>query len=242
MPYPVITFPPPPPTSNNMTAERRAQLMRSSTKLGKVLGSTPHVVDVIMSPGEQRLRFHPMLGAQPLCSLARRHSCRFESCSPTPFPLAEQIPPCAPARCQRKCVPQREPCLYRIAIIHLLADVRHEPHVFPLRTRRAGLADAISRAAPAPPQNHLSLSLSARGPFISPAQQTLGVRTALEAVHPRGADVQSAVCRCAPPRQDAPPHSPSGQWRPAGARLPSRARGGRRRQRLGLRHSPAYAA
>ncbi|KAH9950806.1 hypothetical protein B0H21DRAFT_685928 [Amylocystis lapponica] len=46
----VITFPPPPPTHNSMSAEQRAQLMRTSTKLGQVLGSTPHVVDASYPP------------------------------------------------------------------------------------------------------------------------------------------------------------------------------------------------
>ncbi|CCM03444.1 uncharacterized protein FIBRA_05577 [Fibroporia radiculosa] len=45
MSHSIIRFPPPPPTRNNLTAEQRAQLMRSNKKLGQVLGSTPHIVD-----------------------------------------------------------------------------------------------------------------------------------------------------------------------------------------------------
>ncbi|KAI0330279.1 hypothetical protein GY45DRAFT_1251017 [Cubamyces sp. BRFM 1775] len=42
----VIRFPPPPPTRNELTAEQRAKLIRTNNKLGQVLGSTPHVLDL----------------------------------------------------------------------------------------------------------------------------------------------------------------------------------------------------
>ncbi|OCH86001.1 hypothetical protein OBBRIDRAFT_269140 [Obba rivulosa] len=50
MSRPVIRFPPPPPTSNNLSSKQRTQLMRSSNKLGQVLGSTPHVLDLSLPP------------------------------------------------------------------------------------------------------------------------------------------------------------------------------------------------
>ncbi|EMD36210.1 hypothetical protein CERSUDRAFT_95557 [Gelatoporia subvermispora B] len=50
MSRPVVVFPPPPPTSNNLSSKQRAQLMRSSHKLGQVLGSTPHVLDLSLPP------------------------------------------------------------------------------------------------------------------------------------------------------------------------------------------------
>ncbi|KAI0674364.1 hypothetical protein C8Q78DRAFT_928819, partial [Trametes maxima] len=42
----VIRFPPPPPTRNELTTEQRAKLIRTNNKLGQVLGSTPHVLDI----------------------------------------------------------------------------------------------------------------------------------------------------------------------------------------------------
>ncbi|KAF9269779.1 hypothetical protein L218DRAFT_953407 [Marasmius fiardii PR-910] len=40
-----IVSPPPPPTSNSLTHGQRARLMRTTKKLGQVLGSTPHLLD-----------------------------------------------------------------------------------------------------------------------------------------------------------------------------------------------------
>ncbi|KAI0084616.1 hypothetical protein BDY19DRAFT_997531 [Irpex rosettiformis] len=40
-----VVFPRPPPTCNNLTTAQRAQLLKSTAKLGQVLGSTPHVLD-----------------------------------------------------------------------------------------------------------------------------------------------------------------------------------------------------
>ncbi|RPD65554.1 hypothetical protein L226DRAFT_543226 [Lentinus tigrinus ALCF2SS1-7] len=42
----VIRFPPPPPTRNELSSEQRAKLRRTNNKLGQVLGSTPHVLDL----------------------------------------------------------------------------------------------------------------------------------------------------------------------------------------------------
>lgn len=42
----VIRFPPPPPTRNDLSSEQRAKLIRTNNKLGQVLGSTPHVLDL----------------------------------------------------------------------------------------------------------------------------------------------------------------------------------------------------
>lgn len=44
----LIVFPRPPPTCNTLTPEERAKLLRSTAKLGQLLGSTPHVVDEII--------------------------------------------------------------------------------------------------------------------------------------------------------------------------------------------------
>ncbi|KAI0746843.1 hypothetical protein C8Q80DRAFT_1271677 [Daedaleopsis nitida] len=41
-----IRFPPPPPTRNELSSEQRAKLIRTNNKLGQVLGSTPHVLDL----------------------------------------------------------------------------------------------------------------------------------------------------------------------------------------------------
>ncbi|KAH8079079.1 hypothetical protein BXZ70DRAFT_961154 [Cristinia sonorae] len=41
-----ILFPQPPPTSNNLDAHQRARLVRSTRKLGAILGTTPHLLEV----------------------------------------------------------------------------------------------------------------------------------------------------------------------------------------------------
>ena len=40
-----IVFPQPPPTSNKLSHAERAKLLRTTAKLGHVLGSTPHIID-----------------------------------------------------------------------------------------------------------------------------------------------------------------------------------------------------
>lgn len=40
-----VLYPPQPPTSNTLSAEERAQLVRSAKKLSKVLGTTPQLID-----------------------------------------------------------------------------------------------------------------------------------------------------------------------------------------------------
>ncbi|KAL4247364.1 hypothetical protein ABKN59_009015 [Abortiporus biennis] len=45
MAHSVITFPPPPPTTNMLSSIEKAKLLRSTAKLGHVLGTTPHVLD-----------------------------------------------------------------------------------------------------------------------------------------------------------------------------------------------------
>ena len=44
-------YPAPPPTTNQLSTRQKAQLRRSTTKLGKVLGTTPHLVDTYPGPG-----------------------------------------------------------------------------------------------------------------------------------------------------------------------------------------------
>ncbi|THH27970.1 hypothetical protein EUX98_g6230 [Antrodiella citrinella] len=41
-----ILYPQPPPTSNNLDAHQRARLVRSTRKLGALLGTTPHLLDL----------------------------------------------------------------------------------------------------------------------------------------------------------------------------------------------------
>ncbi|KAH8103416.1 hypothetical protein BXZ70DRAFT_925515 [Cristinia sonorae] len=41
----IITFPPPPPTHNVLSSTERTKLLKTTAKLGSVLGSVPHVVD-----------------------------------------------------------------------------------------------------------------------------------------------------------------------------------------------------
>ncbi|KAJ3559543.1 hypothetical protein NM688_g280 [Phlebia brevispora] len=45
MSHPTILFPPPPPTHNTLTLTERSHLLRSNAKIGRLLGSTPHVLD-----------------------------------------------------------------------------------------------------------------------------------------------------------------------------------------------------
>ncbi|KXN91581.1 hypothetical protein AN958_00374 [Leucoagaricus sp. SymC.cos] len=40
-----VVYPPPPPTTNTLTLEQRAQLRKSTKKLGQILGATPHLLD-----------------------------------------------------------------------------------------------------------------------------------------------------------------------------------------------------
>ncbi|KAI0826557.1 hypothetical protein BC628DRAFT_239877 [Trametes gibbosa] len=51
-----IRFPPPPPTRNELTTEQRAKLIRTNNKLGQVLGTTPHVLDLSYIVPSQRPR------------------------------------------------------------------------------------------------------------------------------------------------------------------------------------------
>ncbi|KAK7676269.1 hypothetical protein QCA50_020770 [Cerrena zonata] len=58
-----IVFPRPPPTCNTLTPEERAKLLRSTAKLGQLLGSTPHVVDEITDlPMNKPLPLPPLPG------------------------------------------------------------------------------------------------------------------------------------------------------------------------------------
>ncbi|GAV98683.1 hypothetical protein LENED_000076 [Lentinula edodes] len=41
-----IVFPSPPPTTNALTSQQRTQLLRSTKKLGRVLGITPQLIDI----------------------------------------------------------------------------------------------------------------------------------------------------------------------------------------------------
>lgn len=58
MAHPAVTFPQPPPTSNTLSSNQRQQLLRSTRKLTKLLGSTPHLVDHEKpAPGGYRITF-----------------------------------------------------------------------------------------------------------------------------------------------------------------------------------------
>jgi hypothetical protein len=46
-----VVFPPPPPTTNSLTAPQRAQLLRKTRKLEKILGTAPHLVDTTVING-----------------------------------------------------------------------------------------------------------------------------------------------------------------------------------------------
>ncbi|KZP26822.1 hypothetical protein FIBSPDRAFT_1040566 [Athelia psychrophila] len=46
-----VAYPPPPPTHNDLSSDERNNLIRSTKKLGKVLGSTPNVLDVRPTEG-----------------------------------------------------------------------------------------------------------------------------------------------------------------------------------------------
>ncbi|RDB16451.1 hypothetical protein Hypma_002831 [Hypsizygus marmoreus] len=57
-PHPAkIVFPAPPPTRNSLTAQQRMQLMRSTKKLGRILGTTPHLIDT--THADAMGEFHP---------------------------------------------------------------------------------------------------------------------------------------------------------------------------------------
>jgi hypothetical protein len=56
-----LVLPPPPPTLNSLTAAQRAQLLRSTKKLGRILGITPRLLDdqVDMLSGMNFPCYHP---------------------------------------------------------------------------------------------------------------------------------------------------------------------------------------
>ncbi|EIN10279.1 hypothetical protein PUNSTDRAFT_43248 [Punctularia strigosozonata HHB-11173 SS5] len=54
----VSVYPVPPPTSNTLTGAQRARLVRSANKIGRVLGSTPRLVDFDESTVSQGHRRH----------------------------------------------------------------------------------------------------------------------------------------------------------------------------------------
>ncbi len=58
-----VVFPPPPPTTNALTPEQRSQLRKSTKKLGKILGATPHLLDtdIVSILGEYPFCFPPSL-------------------------------------------------------------------------------------------------------------------------------------------------------------------------------------
>ncbi|CAL1710843.1 unnamed protein product [Somion occarium] len=72
MPRSVITFPRPPPTCNTLTSQERSKLLRSTAKLGQLLGSTPHVLDEILDlPIDKPL---PLLPLSAKHKKLRRHA------------------------------------------------------------------------------------------------------------------------------------------------------------------------
>ncbi|KAH9918051.1 uncharacterized protein B0H18DRAFT_958073 [Fomitopsis serialis] len=108
----VVRFPPPPPTSNNLSSKQRTQLMRSSKKLGQVLGSTPHVLDWASSSGigESSPR-HTLLGGTMHMSTINpttSSSTRGEQAWRTPYdplhrpPLLKLSPPSRSGHSERR--------------------------------------------------------------------------------------------------------------------------------------------
>lgn len=49
----VSVYPPPPPTRNTLTSSRRTQLIRTTSKLGRVLGSTPTILDLNLGDDDE---------------------------------------------------------------------------------------------------------------------------------------------------------------------------------------------
>ena len=52
-----ILYPLPPPTTNCLTSVQRAQLIRSTKKLGRILGTTPHLIDTSNTLGKSHSSF-----------------------------------------------------------------------------------------------------------------------------------------------------------------------------------------
>jgi hypothetical protein len=84
MAHPVVTFPQPPPTSNTLTSHQRQQLLRSTRKLTKVLGSAPHLIDNDKPPpGAYRIKSVFDLNS-PLAAVYLDLSSKLQSISRSP--------------------------------------------------------------------------------------------------------------------------------------------------------------
>jgi len=80
MSFAKVTYPPPPPTCNTLTSQERSQLLRSTKKLGKILGSTPHFID-----GSHTLE----IDDSPVSDHSSTRSASFSSESATSYDSAE---------------------------------------------------------------------------------------------------------------------------------------------------------
>ncbi|KAI5885515.1 uncharacterized protein SCHCODRAFT_01193901 [Schizophyllum commune H4-8] len=92
---PQVVFPAPPPTSNVLTPRQRAQLVRTTKKLGRILGVAPRVLDAENVPFDAVQHRHAPTGHVPTFSIGRSAAhCRSESPSSarTPQPDSAAVP------------------------------------------------------------------------------------------------------------------------------------------------------
>jgi hypothetical protein len=153
MSHPVITFPQPPPTSNNLTSQQRQQLLRSTRKLTKLLGSAPHLTDQCDTPLQGRYRTPFVccpnsLFSQPCTSTSRASCNSFQTLQHPPnFPttfhglplLPPPSPPCPPPlpNPTTKRAPTHDPIAADPTIIPLIHPSLKSPQFFvspPLET------------------------------------------------------------------------------------------------------------
>ncbi|CAL1710576.1 unnamed protein product [Somion occarium] len=76
-----ILYPTPPPTVNNLDAQQRARLVRSTRKLGAMLGATPQLIEVDARPKPIPVSFRSAGQSRPLTPKTkthRRHGSIFE--------------------------------------------------------------------------------------------------------------------------------------------------------------------
>ncbi|KAL0959017.1 hypothetical protein HGRIS_014329 [Hohenbuehelia grisea] len=83
-----VVFPAPPPTSNTLTLQQRAKLLRTTRKLGRILGSTPHLLDAADSRSAALLPFRDepyptQMGRESFDSIGSSSSSSFMSRSPS---------------------------------------------------------------------------------------------------------------------------------------------------------------
>ncbi|KII85675.1 hypothetical protein PLICRDRAFT_178713 [Plicaturopsis crispa FD-325 SS-3] len=182
------TYPPPPPTSNSLTSHQRHHLLRTTKKLGQVLGSTPRLVDdSVEPPSSERQSSKPKQTIST--SMLRRGKSVSASSAESPSSSASASPRSTSSshsankyaesvntvESWRTCSPSRLPPLLRLAL-----DV--------------------------PAQGPPSIS----GAAVSPALETIPASPPPPYAHTRTKSFSASRYTLTPPRADPYPADPAG--------------------------------